>query len=563
MADSPPTDFDDPSPPLLVLIGRIAAVAGFLLVWSWPTPEGLAPEAQRLAAVAVLMAACWMTQAIPIEVTSLVPLALFPLLGIQSAKGVSQAYFSDSSFLYLGGFLLALGIERWGLHRRIALTITSAIGVGPRRIVFGFMLATFAISMWISNTASTLLMLPIALALLTSLEDWHADVARSDRAYRHLAMATTLGIGYAATIGGMATLVGTPTNVVFVDIFRRLYPQAPPMSAGQWMTVWIPFSAVFLLIAWGTLVFRSGTPRWAGVLDRNLFRREKAALGPMQIGERWMLGLFLLTVAAWLFRTDFTVGERVLLRGWGRFAEAWLRRLGVTDTGAREWINDSTVAMTVAVLLFIIPIRPPGAERRQPLMDWRTAGKLPWGILLLFGGGFALADACKSTGLSDWTGVRLAALVDGQPVWVMILVIGVLVTFLSELTSNVATANALLPMIGGTAVALGVDPRLLMIPATIAASCGFMLPVSTPPHTIVFGTGRIRLVEMARYGLFLNFVGAVLMLATSLWVLKPQLGGESDRLPPWATPAVAHPPAASNTVGDADDRPLAGYLPAG
>jgi sodium-dependent dicarboxylate transporter 2/3/5 len=531
---APILDIDDPSPPLLMRIGKIAAVVGFVLVWSLPTPEGLRPEAQRLAAATVLMAVCWMTQAIPIEVTSLLPLALFPLLGVASAKETSQAYFSDSSFLFLGGFILALGI-------------TSAIGVGPRRIVLGFMLATFTISMWISNTASTLLMLPIAMALLSTLEEWHADQPRADRAFRHMAMATTLGIGYAATIGGMATLVGTPTNLVFVDVFRRLYPEAPPMSAGQWMTVWIPFSVLFLLAAWGVLIFRAGTPRWAGVLDRHLFRTEQASLGPMQTGERWMLALFLFTVAGWLFRTDFVVGDRVLLPGWGRIAEAWLHTLGVAEQGAREWINDSTLAVAVAVVMFLIPVARPGSQRREPLMDWRTATRLPWGILLLFGGGFALADACKATGLSDWAGVRLAVWVQGQPVWLMILVVGLLVTFLSELTSNVATANALLPMIGGTAVALGIDPRLLMIPATIAASCGFMLPVSTPPHTIVFGTGRIRLSEMARYGAVLNIVGAVLLLAASLWLLEPQLGIDAQRLPEWAAPRAPATPASPGT----------------
>lgn len=545
MADAPPPEFEDASPVGLMRLGKVAAVVLFLVIWFWPAPKGLEPAAQRLAATGALMAVCWMTQAIPIEVTSLLPLALFPLLGIESAKTVSQSYFSDSSFLYLGGFILALGIERWGLHRRIALTITAALGVGSRRIVLGFMLATFTISMWISNTAAALLMLPIGMALLASLEEWHADAPRSDPAFRHLAMATTLGIGYAATIGGMATLVGTPTNVVFVDVFSRLYPDAPRMSAGQWITVWTPFAATFLLCAWALLTFRIGTPRWAGVLDRSLFRRERDALGPMQPGERWMLGLFLTTVAAWLLRTDFVVGDRVLIPGWGRLAARWLAELKVPAAGG-EWINDSTVAMVVAVLMFLIPVRSRDGTGRETLMDWRTASRLPWGILLLFGGGFALADACKSTGLSEWTGAKLAIVVAGQPVWLMILVIGILVTFLSELTSNVATANALLPMIAGTATALGLDPRLLMIPAVIAASCGFMLPVSTPPHAIVFGTGRIKLTEMVRYGFVLNVLGAVLLLAASTWLLEPQLGIEPGRLPEWAQPAAAVEPSPPN-----------------
>lgn len=535
------TDFEDPVPPLVSQVARIAAVVVFGVIWCLPTPAGLTPEAQRLAATAALMAICWMTQAIPLEVTSLLPLVLFPVLGIHSAKTVAGSYFSDSSFLYMGGFILALGIERWGLHRRIALAITSALGVGPRRIVLGFMLATFTISMWISNTAATLLMLPIAMSLLSGLEEWHADQPRTDRAFRHLAMATTLGIGYSATIGGMATLVGTPTNVVFVDIFGRLYPDAPQMSAGQWMTIWTPFAAGFLVIAWGLLVWRIGTPRWSGVLDRQMFRSQRADLGPMKSGERWMTALFAFTVVAWLFRTDFAIGDRVLMPGWGRLGIAWLEHLGVSGSGSRDWINDSTVAMLVAVAMFLIPVKRGEGKLTEPLMDWRTAVRLPWGILLLFGGGFALADACNTTGLSEWTGQRLAVLVEGQPLWLMILVIGVLVTFLSELTSNVATANALLPMIAATAVALDLDPRLLMIPATVAASCGFMLPVSTPPHAIVFSTGRIRLSQMARYGAVLNVVGAMLILAASMWLLEPQLGIKSGEAPAWAVqkPQVA------------------------
>ena len=542
MAAAIDTDFEDPVPPLVSVGGKLAAVIVFLVIWCLPTPAGLTPEAQRLAATAALMAICWMTQAIPLEVTSLLPLVLFPILGIHSAKTVAGSYFSDSSFLYMGGFILALGIERWGLHKRIALTITSALGVGPRRIVLGFMLATFTISMWISNTAATLLMLPIAMSLLSGLEEWHADQPRSDRAFRHLAMATTLGIGYSATIGGMATLVGTPTNVVFVDIFGRLYPDAPRMSAGQWMTIWTPFAAAFLLVAWGLLIWRIGTPRWSGVLDRQMFRAQRAELGPMRDGEKWMAGLFFFTVAAWLFRTDFMIGDRVLMPGWGRLAVRWLEHLGITGSGHRDWINDSTVAMLVAVAMFLIPVRHGSGDRTEPLMDWRTAVRLPWGILLLFGGGFALADACNTTGLSQWTGERLALLVEGQPLWLMIVVIGVLVTFLSELTSNVATANALLPMIAATAVALGLDPRLLMIPATVAASCGFMLPVSTPPHAIVFSTGRIRLGQMARYGVVLNVVGAILILAASMWLLEPQLGIEGGKLPAWAVPKAATAP---------------------
>lgn len=526
---------EEPVPLVVSRVGGVVAAALFVLIWFWPGDTGMEPHAQRLAAIAALMAVCWMTQALPIEVTSLLPLALFPLCGIQSAKTVAGSYFTDSSFLYLGGFIIALGIERWRLHKRIALTVVSALGVGTRRIVLGMMLATFTISMWISNTAATLLMLPIGLALLDSLAEWHEPSGERDPALAHLSMATTLGIGYAATIGGMATLVGTPTNLVYVDVFRKLYPDGPAMSAGQWMTVWTPFAALFLLAAWALLTWGSRSPKWTAPLDRRLFRGQLSELGRMEIGERWMAALFGLIVAAWLFRTDFVFGNAVLLPGWGRAAEAWLGHLGVPAAGRGEWINDSTVAMFVAVLLFLIPVQRQSDGSWTKLMDWRTASRLPWGVLLLFGGGFALADACRVTGLAEWCGERLAVAVAGQPMWVTILAVCVLVTFLSELTSNVATANALLPMIAGTAVAVGYDPRLLMIPAGIAASCGFMLPVSTPPHAIVFGTGRIRLSQMMRYGVALNLLGSVMIVAATYWLLVPQLGISTTQTPAWAT----------------------------
>lgn len=535
MSTAPPAD--EPVPEWLSRAGRIAAVIAFVAIWFGPLPEGMNPAGQRLAAVASVMAICWMTQAIAIEVTSLLPLALFPLCGIQSAKTVAGLYFSDSSFLYLGGFVLALGIERWGLHKRIALAIVAALGVGTRRIVLGMMLATFTISMWISNTAATLLMLPIGLALLNTLSDWHADDAHRDPGFQHLSMATALGIGYAATIGGMATLVGTPTNLVYGDVFRRLYPDGPTVSAGQWMTVWTPFALVFLLLAWALLTWGGRVPRWSTVLERTLFRQQQLALGPMQRGERWMAVIFAITVSAWLFRTDFMLGETVLCPGWNRLVTQWLTHLGVEGKGLGEWINDSTVAMLVAAMMFLIPVKRLDDGTTEHLMDWETASRLPWGVLLLFGGGFALADACRATGLAEWCGDRLAHAIHGQPLWLMVLAIGLLVTFLSELTSNVATANALLPMIAGTAVALGLDPRVLMIPATMAASCGFMLPVSTPPHAIVFGTGRIRLSQMMRYGFVLNLAGSVLIVLATYWLLMPQLGIHPGELPAWTHPA--------------------------
>lgn len=524
---------------LVSRVGGVLAVLAFLTILYWPGLPDLQPAGQRLAAVAALMAICWMTQALPLEVTSLLPLVLFPLLGIQSAKEVAGTYFTDSSFLYLGGFIIALGIERWSLHRRLALTIVSSLGVGRRRLVLGLMLATFVISMWISNTAATLLMLPIGLAVLdTVTANWPAAAAQSapqpaDPALRHLSMAATLGIGYAATIGGMATLVGTPTNLVYANVFQGSYPQAPAVSAGQWMIIWFPVAVVFLLLAWGVLLWNSDWPGWPAAFDRRLFRSQWAALGPMRAGERWMAAVFGVTVLGWLLRTDLAMGETVWVPGWGRLAAEWLTKLGVTDIRRGEWINDTTVAMTVACLMFVIPVERQVDGRWRKLMDWETAARLPWGVLLLFGGGFALAEAFRATRLDAWCGMRLAGLMEHLPLWGAVLAVCLLVTFLSELTSNVATANALLPVIAGTAVTLGYDPRLLMMPAGVAASCGFMLPVSTPPHAIVFGTGRIPPGEMFRRGLVLNCVGAGL-LALAAWVwMVPCLGLQPGVVPEW------------------------------
>uniref|UniRef100_A0A7C2JZQ7 SLC13/DASS family transporter n=1 Tax=Schlesneria paludicola TaxID=360056 RepID=A0A7C2JZQ7_9PLAN len=531
------SSMEEPVPALVSRAGWVLGLVVFAAIALWPTPEGLSPAAQRLAAVTALMGVFWVTQALPMEVTSLLPLVLFPVCGVQSAKTVAGSYFSDSSFLYLGGFLLALGIERWGLHRRMALHIVAFTGIGVRRIVLGFMLATFAISMWISNTASTLLMLPIALALLTSLEhpdDDHGAPTprRTDPDFAPFGMATMLGLGYAATLGGMATLVGTPTNVVFVAVFQKQFPDGPPLSAAQWMLTWTPCALAFLVMAWLVLTVRLRTPSRLATLDRTFFTQRIRELGPMRVGEWWMLAVFLVTAALWLTRTGFDAGESFRLPGWNVLGDRWLASLGVASP--REWINDSTIAMGMAIVMFIIPLRPERGGPLVHLMDWHTASRLPWGILLLFGGGFAIAEACRTTGLAEWMGVWLAASVRGLPTWLIIAVICLLVTFLSEFTSNVATANALLPIVAGLAVALGLDPRLLMLPATLAASCGFMLPIGTPPNAIVFGSGRIRMSQMAGYGLLLDVLGVALIVAATYGLLAPQLRIDLQHPPAWS-----------------------------
>ena len=543
---------EEANPGWMGFSGRILGPAVFLAVLTMPSPEGLNPAAQRLLAVTLWMAVWWVTQAIPIAATSLLPLALFPLLGIQSAKTVSQSYLGDSSFLYLGGFIIALGIERWGLHRRLALLTVNATGTSPGQIVLGFMLATFGLSMWISNTATTLLMLPIALALLKSLDqlpleeavtpgetipssapsrgpsigpaiDRHTGPA-TDRHFKHLALALTLGIAYSASIGGLSTLVGTPTNLAFVDIWNKSFPGQPAVSASQWMLTWTPFGFVFLICSWQILIFGLQAPAGFDQFDRSYFRCKLRELGPMSLAECLMLMLFVATAFLWLFRTDFTFGDWVLVRGWGSLIAAWLVSLGVPAEKSLEYVSDGTVAMLVAILMFFIPVSRSRGGHVKYLMDWQTTSRIPWGILLLFGGGFAIAGGFESTKLSEWVGSVFNTLAEGQPTWVLVVAVCILLTFLTEFTSNVATVNTVLPIIAAASVALGIDPRLLMIPATVSASCAFMLPIGTPPHAIVFGTGRIRMSQMAGYGLIMNILGVILAVAAVYGLMIPQLG---------------------------------------
>eukprot|EP00456_Euglypha_rotunda_P004141 TRINITY_DN106_c0_g1_i1.p2 TRINITY_DN106_c0_g1~~TRINITY_DN106_c0_g1_i1.p2 ORF type:complete len:535 (+),score=146.68 TRINITY_DN106_c0_g1_i1:4524-6128(+) len=526
---------EEPPSEVIALIGRWLGLALALGILLLPTAAGLAPAGQRLAAVVTLMAVWWVTQAMPVAVTSLLPLALFPTLGIQPAKAVSQSYLSDSSFLYLGGFIIALGIERWGLHRRIALITVAAVGTSPKRIVLGFLLATFCLSMWISNTATTLLMLPIATALLATLERLHLIpaegsespvelVRRQDPEFKHFALALTLGIAYAASIGGLATLVGTPTNIAFVNIWKSQFPNEPTISAGQWMLTWAPFGFVFLMFTWMVLVWGMRVPAGFEGLDRSFFLKRIRELGHMHLAEWIMLALFIMTALLWILRTDFRLGEPVLLPGWNRITGLWLQGWGISPKESLEYISDATVGMAVAALMFVIPVGRGHKGQTQFLMDWETASKLPWDILLLFGGGFAIASAFESTKLSVWVGEVFSHFAAGQPVWVLVAAVCLLLTFLTEFTSNVATVNAVLPIIAAASIALKIDPRLLMIPATISASCAFMLPIGTPPNAIVCGTGRIRMGQMAGYGLILNLSGVVLATLTTLWLMVPQLG---------------------------------------
>jgi len=460
--------------------------------------------ARATAAVAVWMAVWWLTEAIPVYATALLPLALLPLAGATTMKAAATPYAHPLIFLFLGGFLIAVAMQRWGLDRRVALSTLRFVGARPAHVVGGFMVVTAGTSMWVSNTATSVMMLPIALGVIElagSSEPETVDAAAAVRRQRNFAVCLLLGIAYAASIGGVGTLVGTPPNLFLASFAESQLGRE--ISFARWMGVGIPLVAVFLPLCWWLLtrvLHPLGRDPLPGASER--VAAEHAALGPLSRGEWLVLGVFLLTATGWLLRPLLVELE---IGGSRPFA-------GLSDTG---------VAMIGALLLFVLPV-----DRRLRTfgLDWETATQLPWGILLLFGGGLSLASAIDAAGLGAFLGSLVAGL-EGAPAVLLTAAVVSLVIFLTELTSNTATAATLLPILAGLAPGLGIDPLALVVPAAVAASCAFMLPVATPPNAVVFGSGFIAIAEMARVGIWLNLVGVVLITALTYALVIPLLGG--------------------------------------
>lgn len=471
-------------------------------------------------AVTALVACWWITVAVPIPVTSLLPIVLFPIVGVMPVAEAAVPYANSNVFLFMGGFIIALGIERWGLHRRIALHIVRLIGTSRSRIVLGFMIASALLSMWISNTAATLMMLPIGLAIISAVGE--LDAHRDPRAHANFGAALMLGIAYAASIGGMATPIGTPPNIAFKGQYARLFPDAPEITFGHWMLLFVPLVVVFLPVIWLILV-RVTCPVARGRLPvgREVIAEDLRKLGPIQRPEAKMLAVFLATAVLWMTRS-LPIGETDY--GWSGFLERWLTPAGEPARLFHAgFIDDATVALGMASLLFLVPVGGRGPDRRLRLMNWQTAQRLPWGILLLFGGGFSIAAGFQASGLSFWCGQVFASI----PIRSPILVVGctcLLLTFMTEVTSNTATTQVMLPILAKVSQAVGLDPLMVMLPATISASCAFMLPVATPPNAIVFGSGHVEMRRMVRSGLIINFVGVVLVTATFYFFAARILG---------------------------------------
>ena len=479
-------------------IGLVLGPVLFALMLMLPGPEGLSVEGWRTAAVAVLMAVWWISEALPIPATSLVPLVLFPLLGAGTIRETAAPYADPLIFLFLGGFLIATAMQRWGLHKRIALRIIRLVGTGPRALVAGFMLASAFLSMWVSNTATAMMMLPIGLSVVQLAEEAETETA----AHRHFALALLLGIAYGCNIGGMATIIGTPPNALLAGFIEVTYGQT--ISFASWLSVGLPLVIVGLPLTFLVLTRVVFPLRMAALPGgQALIEGALKGLGRMKRGEQWVALVFALTALLWI--------TRPLL------------------AGVIPNLSDAGIAMAGGLILFVIPVE---LRRGVFVHSWESARQLPWGTLLLFGGGLSLASAFVRTELAMWIGVTLQA-IGFLPVLVVVLIVVAVVVFLTELTSNAATTAAFLPVIAAFAVGIGQNPLLLAVPAVLGASCAFMLPVATPPNAIVYGSGRVPIPQMTKAGIWLNLLFIVLITALAYTLVLLVFDVEISVVPGW------------------------------
>ncbi|CCG94980.1 sodium-dependent dicarboxylate transporter 2/3/5 [Marinobacter nauticus] len=453
--------------------GLILGVAFLLATLALPAPGSMGAEAWAALGLMLLMATWWSTEAIPIPATALLPIVLVPALGLGTIGQATAPYANPIIFLFLGGFTLGLAMQRWNLHRRIALLTLKAMGDQPKRQIAGFMLATAFLSMWVSNTATAIMMLPIGLSVVAMMDNSNPEGVRK------YATALLLAIAYSASIGGIATLIGTPPNALLAAYLSE--NQGISVGFAQWMVLGVPVTLVMLVLTWWWLTRRDfgiGQASDSG----QMIRDELAKLGVMSRGERLVAVVFVITATAWIFRP-------------------------LLSASLMPWLSDTGIAIAAAIAMFLIPV-----DTRQGtfVLDWDSANKLPWGVLLLFGGGLAMAGVISSSGLAEWIAGSLGV-AGVLPTIVMMVIVASVIIFLTEVTSNTATAAAFLPLLGALAMAQDVSPLLLTVPAAIAASCAFMMPVATPPNAIVFSSGHMQISDMIKAGFALNLMGIVVV----------------------------------------------------
>lgn len=517
------------------------------------------PLVTRMAAIVVLMAIWWITEAIPIPATALLPIVLFPFLGIMHGRvidasgqvnadaitgvdpgslqimynNVASQYFDWLILLFLGGFIIAIAVERWNLHKRIALHILRVIGGQPHRLVLGFMIATGFLSMWLSNTATAMMMMPMALSLILLYEDLNkqlvAQGGTADPNANNFSLALMLGLAYSASIGGLSTIIGTPPNGVLLTQFTQLFPDAPDITFASWMIFAFPLSVVFLISSWVLLTrFVFPLPATTPFSGQDFIAREIRELGPMGNEEKKVAVVFFSVAVLWMTRKERLFGPDIDIFGWSYYLDNLLVSLGKMPVG--NFIDDGTISITMALTLFIIPA---SKEQGGRLLDWEAAKKIPWGILLVFGGGLALARGFTTSGLSSYLAAQFGALLGDSNSLVIVMSTVTFVTGFTEVASNTATASITIPLLASLAQAIEVSPLLLLIPATLAASCAFMLPVSTPPNAIVYGSGRIPIMKMVIAGLWLDLL-SIFIVTIAVYTLGHFAFDVLGEFPEWA-----------------------------
>ncbi len=479
---------------MLKKLGLLAGITLPIAILMFTNIGNSAPTTS-MAAIAVMMSIFWISEAIPLAATALIPLVLFPLAGIASSKATASQYMNSTVFLLIGGFMIALAMQRWNLHKRIALNVLALFGGQPLHLVLGFMLASAGLSMWISNTATTLMMLPIALAIISRCEQF-----MSDAEMHRFSVGLLLAIAYSASIGGMMTLVGTAPNLVFAEFYQQVNQDSIGFS--QWMMIAVPIGLsilffVYLIIG---LFYLRNLPNADNL--KQLVAKEKRQLGQISFAEKSVLLVFVMTATLWVSRKGIKIDGEWIIQGWA----SWLPYGSMLD--------DATVAITMATIMFFIPVK----GTKEKLLDHRVFAELPWSIVLLFGGGFALAYGFSESGLSVYLAEQLQGL-KSVSLPLLILAISSGMNLLTELTSNTATTQLVMPILISTAKIIEVSPIWLMLPAVLSASCAFMFPVATPPNAIVFGSGKVRVLEMVKTGLLLNIIAILIITALSFYLI--------------------------------------------
>ncbi len=520
------------------------------------------PAVTRMAAIILLMAIWWITEAIPLFATALLPIVLFPLMGIMRGRELSAARqidletatftngFTASDFdiifpnvanqymdwvilLFMGGFMIAVVVEKWNLHRRIALNILRIIGGQTHRLVLGFMVATGFLSMWLSNTATAIMMMPMGMSLVLLYEELNRKIEMEggvvDNRSNNFSLTLLLGIAYGASIGGFTTLIGTPPNAMLLTQLTTLFPEAPEITFSTWLLFALPMSVIYMLVAWlllTRLVFP--LPPSTPFKGRDFIHNELQKLGPMSTEEKRVTTVFTMFALLLITRKERLFGEDIDIFGWSYYLDSLLASLGSSQVG--HMIDDGTVSIGVALTLFMIPASKQIGGR---LMDWDDAMKVPWGILLLFGGGLAIAKGFTTSGLSDYVAIQLAVLLGEASPLVIVISTVTFITGLTEVASNTATISLSLPMMASLSQAIGAHPFLLLIPTTLAASCAFMLPVSTPPNAIVYGSGRIPIMKMVIAGIWMDIL-SVILLTVFVYTLGHLAFDVLSGIPDWA-----------------------------